>query len=43
MPICRECGKMRASAEMRKVPSKDEYLCRDKSKCRMQRLLRTGK
>ena len=34
MPTCIHCGSMQASAEMRKLPKKPSYACKDKYACK---------
>ena len=35
MPVCKYCGKVAATVEMRRSPLPDGgYLCKDKSKCK---------
>lgn len=38
MPVCDRCGRMQASAEMRKLP-KGGYACKDKRTCAILRKL----
>ena len=33
MPVCKRCGKTQVTAEMRRSPKPDEWLCKDKAAC----------
>lgn len=43
MPMCVRCGSMKASVEMRKIPKRAAYVCKDREACAERRLRRMKK